>query len=530
MTADNNQTSSLPFYSWMPKPLGILIFLMLYMSPIFSGGMNLSISPELVGYHGWLSEDIQMAYFSTALGICVFPPLMLKYLTTHRLKQTLLCGLLLMIVGNICVLTTHWVPALCVVCMMMGCLRVMMLVSLTFAVGPYLLNADIIKMFTVEPPPMSSEEQIQASHGKAVQVLLLYFIILAFAYLSNWLYAWVTYHFDWRMSFVMVIGLLLVDLFLVLSTMQTEPVKPDQEMDLWLVLDTVLMMGILVPMTYVLIYGKTLDWFSSPRIQLCVGLSLICLGLFLCRTLRSDYLNLRIFNYRNPSIAMLIFLMAMVCNTPASIIQSFAQLTANINNEQSAALYLWAILGLFGGFFVALLLGRRRTPYRFVFALGFLLMCACHVYMYFQYQTEGLYQNMRLPMALTFAGLMMLYPLGASYGMNRLPVRHFVGFVFIMILMRNTIAPILGVSLLSNGMQERQQYYNTRMVENVDAQNPNIQAIGGITPTTVPLLYMSKARQSAILAMRDISGVTIWVTAGMTVVCLLLPFRKEDRT
>ena len=377
---------------------------------------------------------------------------------------------------------------------------------------------------------MTSDEMKEASHGKAVLMLLLYLIILVYAYLSNWLYAWVAYEYNWRMSFAMVICILLIGLLLVLTTMKTEEVKPDMEMDWGMVLDTVLMMGILIPLTFVMLFGKTLDWFWSPRIVFCIGLSLISAGLFLSRTLRSNYLNLGIFNYRNPLIATFLFMMAMVCNTPASIVQAFPQLTTNINNEQWAALNLWAVLGILSGFAIGLLLGIKRTHYRFVFALGFVLMCACHVYMYFQYQTEGLYEHMRLPTVLTYAGLMLLYPLIASYGMNHLPVRHFVGFVFIMILMRNTFAPVLGVSLMTNKMQERQQYYNTRLVENVDTQNPNVQAIGGANATTIPLLYMNKARQSGIMAMRDVSGITIWVTAGMAVVCLLLPFRKEDNT
>ena len=528
--SEENKSSTLPFRSWMPKPLGILIFLQLYMSPVFSGGMNLSLAPDIVGDLGWMTEDVQMVFFATAIGLCVFPPLMLKYLTTHRLKQTMLWGLSLMIVGNLCVITTHWIPAMCVVCLVMGCLRVMMLVSLTFAVGPYLLNVSVIDMFTKDPPPMSSDEQVEASHGKAVLMLLLYIIILVYAYFSNWLYAWVAIEYGWRMSFVMVIGILLVSLLLVLTTMQTEPVKPDPKLDRGMVLDTVLMLFTLVPLTYMLLYGKTLDWFSSPRITLCFGMWLLFTGLFLGRMLRSNYLNLGISKYRNPVIASFLFVMAMVCNTPASIIQSFAQLTTNINQEQWASLYLWAVLGIFAGFAIGMLLGMKRTHYRYVFALGFLLMCACHVYMYFQYQTEGLYENMRLPMVLSYAGLMLLYPLIASYGMNNLPARHFAGFVFIMILMRNTFAPVLGVSLLTNKMQERQQYYNTRLVEGVDAQNPNVQAMGGINAQTVPVLYASKARQAGIMAMRDISGITIWVTAGMAVVCLLLPMRREDRS
>ena len=100
--ANDKKASTLPFYPWMPKPLGILVFLILYMSPVFSGGMNLSLTPDIVGDMGWITEDVQMAFFSTAIGICVFPPLMLKYLTTHRLKQTMIAGLLLMIAGNLC--------------------------------------------------------------------------------------------------------------------------------------------------------------------------------------------------------------------------------------------------------------------------------------------------------------------------------------------------------------------------------------------------------------------------------------------
>ena len=32
------------------------------------------------------------------------------------------------------------------------------------------------------------------------------------------------------------------------------------------------------------------------------------------------------------------------------------------------------------------------------------------------------------------------------------------------------------------------------------------------------------------MAMRDFSGLTIWITASMAVACLLLPMRKEDKT
>lgn len=91
--------------------------------------------------------------------------------------------------------------------------------------------------------------------------------------------------------------------------------------------------------------------------------------------------------------------------------------------------------------------------------------------MYFQYQTSGLFDNMILPTILNYTGLLILYSLIAAFGMKKIPTRYLVTFVFLMIWMRNAIAPVIGSSLYTNWVNERQQYYISRLSHEVDREN-----------------------------------------------------------
>ena len=108
-----------------------------------------------------------------------------------------------------------------------------------------------------------------------------------------------------------------------------------------------------------------------------------------------------------------------------------------------------------------LLLIVRKVHFRWLFSLAFLLMAASNAYLYFQYQTEGMFHNLWLPMLLNFTGLLILYSLVAAWGMKGLPSRYLATFVFLMIWMRNAIAPVVGTSIYSNALYHRQQYRST---------------------------------------------------------------------
>lgn len=172
-------------------------------------------------------------------------------------------------------------------------------------------------------------------------------------------------------------------------------------------------------------------------------------------------------------------------------------------------------------------------------------MALSNVILYFQYQTSGLFDNMIWPMVLNFVGLLMLYSLVAAFGMKSLPARYLATFVFLMIWMRNSIAPVIGASVYSNWLNERQQYHISVLAENITADRPsaagthvrNMKIAGASGKGSFESEQFSSvaikskvAVQATIVAMKEITGNTvilILIAAGVT---FLLPYYKNETT
>lgn len=539
--------SNHPFHEWVPRPAGILVLLLLFVPPTFSGGAYLCNISEMSGGLGVWAEDIQLASFFTSIGMCLFPPFMVRFLQARRIRQTyILCFLLLIPLNWICAVTTS-VPILLAACLMTGLVRVVVMLNCTFTIAPYLTGMDTLSMFTMKEEP-SAEVQYILERKRTFLMPVLYFFILLISQASNMLTAWFAYEYRWQNAYYVVIGMLLVAILLVVCTMPDEKKTKAYKVEWRKVPDMLLMGAALCCMAYILVYGKTLDWFYSGNIRLATGLLLISSGAFLFRSLRHGeeaYLPLNVFTYRNVLMSMLLFLLTMVFNSANAFTGMFAKLSTPVNNLQSASLSGWAIAGCLIGLLLAVLLIMKRVRFRTIFCVAFLLMAASNACLYFQYQTMGLFAGMILPTVLNYTGLLMLYSVVAAFGMKSLPSRNLATFVFLMIWMRNAIAPVAGSSLYANWMNDRQQYHVTRLVQNMDGENPLAatafmqtkrmgQAGGKSTAEAEQLATTSmKGRitvQSTIVAMKEITGQTVLLLLGAAGIVLLLPYHKRETT
>ena len=541
------EKSNYPFYEWVPRPIGILVLLLMFVPPTFSGGAYLCNIGEMSGGLGVWTEDIQLASFFTSIGMCLFPPFMVRFLQARRIKQTYLwCFLLLIPLNYICAVTTS-VPMLLAACLLIGFVRIMVMLNCTFTIAPYLTGMDTLSMFTMKEEP-SADAQYLLERKRTFLMPVLYFTILLISQSSNMLTAWFAYEYQWQDAYFVVIGMLLVAMLLVVCTMPNEEKNKKYEVEWQKVPDMLLMAAALCCMAYILVYGKTLDWFYSDSIWLATGLLLIFCGAFLFRSFqRGDeaYLPLKVFTFRNVWMSMLIFLLTMVFNSANILVGTFAKLSTPINNLQSASLSGWAIVGCLCGLLLSILLIVKKVRFRTIFCVAFLLMAASNTYLYFQYQTMGLFSNMILPTIFNYTGLLMLYSVVAAFGMKSLPSRYLATFVFLMIWMRNGIAPVIGSSVYANWMNHRQQYQVTRLVQTVDnenvlaantfAQTKRMGQAGGKGTTEAEQLAATSLKgritiQSAIVAMKDISGQTVLLLLGTAVIVLLLPYHKAETT
>ena len=546
MTADTSRSYSL-FYHWMPKPLGILILMFMFVPPTFSGGAYLSNLNEMSGALGLMVEDVQLSSFFTSIGMCLFIPFMLRFLEARRIKQTYLwCFGLLIPLNYICAVTTS-VPILLTACIIIGFVRIIVMLNCTFTIAPYMTGVNTLAMFTMTERP-TPQAQYKMERMRTFLMPVLYCFILLIAQSSNILTAWFAYEYSWHDAYYAVIVMLLTALLIVVTTMPDEEQNAKYRIEWNKVPEMILMTIALCCMAYVLVFGKTLDWFMSPRICMATAGMLIATGLFIPVSIRNGdkaYLPLGIFKYRNTWMSVFLFLITMIFNSANIFVGTFSKISTSINNLQSTYLSAWAIVGCFAGLAISVLLVLKKVRFRTTFVIGLLFMAASNCLMYFQYQTDGLFSNLIWPTILNFTGLLMLYSLVAAFGMKSLPSRYLVTFVFLMIWMRNSIAPVIGTSIYSNVLNEREQHDITRLSQDIDATNPSAytahtqnirigKASGKGTYESEQFSAIAiKGRttlQATIVAMKDVTGTTILLIMATVGIVLLLPYHKNETT
>ncbi len=542
-----NKRTNAPFYQWMPKPLGILILMFLFVPPTFSGGAYLSNLEEMSGGLGLPAEEIQLASFFTSIGMCLFVPFMVRFLQARSIRRTYLwCFGLLIPLNYICAVTSS-VPVLLTACLLIGFVRIIVMLNCTFTIAPYLTGVNTLSMFTMTETP-TPEMQYKMERMRTFLMPVLYCFILLIAQSSNIVTAWFAYEYSWHDAYYVTIGLLLVSMLLVLFTMPDIRNSEKYHIEWNKVPEMIFMTITLCCMAYILALGKTLDWFDAPQIIFATAGMLISAGLFILSSLHNGdnaYLPLGVFRYRNIWMAMLLFLLAMILNTANTFAGAFSKISTAINNYHGASLSGWAIVGCLGGLILSILLVLKKVRFRTIFIIAFLFMALSNGLLYFQYQTTGFFENMIWPTVLNFLGLLMLYSLVAAFGMKNLPSRYLATFVFLMIWMRNSIAPVVGASIYSNWLNERQQYHVSVLSEEITASNPlvahtharNTAIANASGKSTLEARQFSSIAmkgkvtiQATIVAMKEITGNTVILILAAAALTLILPYYKKETT
>lgn len=81
-----------PFYNWVPKPVGIIIMLLLFIPILTVGGVYSVNSTEMMSGLGIISEHIQFTNFVTSIGMAAFAPFLYRLMRIRREKMMCLAG------------------------------------------------------------------------------------------------------------------------------------------------------------------------------------------------------------------------------------------------------------------------------------------------------------------------------------------------------------------------------------------------------------------------------------------------------
>lgn len=531
------------FHDWVPKWLGILIFVLLFIPILFASGIYTSNSTDMASGLGIIPEHIQYSSIASAIGITVFTPFMVKYLQIRRPKLVYMAGFTVMtLLSCVCAVTEYvWLLMLC--CFLMGILRIILLFNNIFSMLQYVMGMDPVAQFEKGDPPLDMMDKMDRQKTSIRLPFCLF--ILAIMLWSSSLTARLAYEYKWQHVYYFMGMLMLVGTLLVFTTMKYKKKPVAANLNMKRFGDTICASLILLSFCFMAIYGKTLDWFASDALCLAWVIFLVASGIFICieANTKQSYFHFDIFRRRNVVIVAIIFILSMIANSSSVFVNMLMGTAMKVDNIKSANLGNWGFIGYAIGLVCCLLFTKKNIHFRYMFAFGFCCMLASNVYMYFHFQSEETYEHLICPTILRSIGLFVFYAMCATYGIKRMPSRLITSWAFVLVASRSVIGPTVGSCLYSNLLNERQQYYITRLSTDMDALNPETNASYEASLQKATMQGKSREEamtiaatsikgriqvQATLASLKEVCGWTIFFIIGCTCLVLMLPYPKES--
>lgn len=541
-----NQTPrNYPFYDWVPKPVGILILVLLFLPILTIGGVYSVNSTEMMSGLGIISEHLQFTNFATSIGMAAFCPFLYRLVVIRKEKMMCIAGFSMMyILSYICAKTDSiFLLALCSV--LMGFLRMVLMMVNLFTLILYAGNIEAYLKITpgLEPKTGEAWDKLDIERSIAQPGIYLFFMILG--QLGTWLTAWLSFEYEWKYVYYYMMGMLLLSILVIFITMPYQKFETKRfPINFRQFGNATLFCIPLVCFTYVMVYGKLLDWFDDPTIRIAAIIAILSAALFVYveSMYQSPYYLLDVLKLRTIRMSVLLYFLLMFLNSSAMFVNVFAGIGMKLDNFQNAMLGNWTMAGYFIGGMTTIILSMKGVHFKYIFAGGFLIIGLSAMFMYFEVQTAGLYERMKYPVIIRATGMMMLYSLIPTYATQRMPYKFLSSWICTMLTIRMVIAPSFGAAVYTNVLQERQQHYVTRYAQNVDLLNPD--AANSFMGTVKGMGYQGKSKseavnmaamstkgqiqmQATLVSVKEMAGWTLYACLFCTIFVLILPYPKR---
>lgn len=534
-----------PFYDWVPKPVGILILILLFIPILTVGGVYSANSGEMMSGLGILSEHIQFVGFVTSIGMAAFAPFFYDLVRIRREKLMCLVGFSIMyLLSYVCAVTESiFLLALC--SLIMGFLRMVLMMVNLFTLIKYAFGMEATRNITPGNEPSDEEGWDRLDREKSTSMPIIYLFFMILGQVGTALTAWLAYEYEWQYVYYFMMGTILLSILIIFITMPFHSYPGERFPITFSKFGNVVVFSCMVTcFIYILVYGKTLDWFDDPTIVRAALLTLLfgAIFIYLESSRRSPYFLMDLFKLRTINMGVILFLLLMILNSSAMFVNVFTSIGMKIDNWQNAALGNWCVVGYIIGAILSIALGSRGVHLKYLFTIGFLLLGCSALFIYFEVQSAGLYDRMKYPVIIRAAGMMIIYSLTAVHANQRMPYKYLSTWICVMLTVRMVIGPGIGTAIYTNLLQERQQHYVTRYAQNVDRMNPEAEA--SYTQTARGMRYQGKSEteaeqmasistkgriqaQATLSAVKEMSGWTFYGCLAAMLFVLAYPYRKR---
>ena len=534
-----------PFYNWVPKPLGIIFLIILFIPIMTISGVYSVNSSEMIGGLGIQSEHISFVGFVTSVGMAAFSPFFYDLVCLRRQKMMSVVGFSILFALSYVCAKTDSIFLLAVCSLIMGFVRQTLLMTTLFTLIKYGFRIEATKNLTPGNEPTTEEGWDKLDTEKTTSMPTIYFFFMILGQMGTWLTAYLAYAYEWQYVYYFMMAAMLVAIVISMVAMPYHKYPMKKFPINFSKFGNVVVFSMMCcSFIFIMVYGKVLDWYSHPYIRMativCVLFTL--LFVYLERTRRSPYFLLSTLKLRSVQGGILLFLGLMIFNSSAMFVNVFVSVGMKIDNWQNATLGNWVLVGYFLGLVMAVICSAKGFHLKWLFSLGFLLIGLSALYMYFEVQDAGMYERMKWPIIIRATGMMLLYALTAVYANQRMPYRYMSTWVCIMLTVRMIIGPGIGSALYSNVLQERQQHYVTRFSQDFDRMES--KTVADYQRTVQGMMYQGKSEteaqqmaamslkgkvqvQATLTAIKEMAGWTFYGCLICAGVVLLVPWRKK---
>ena len=539
------KNKNFPFYDWVPKPLGI-IFLMLLFIPIMTvSGAYSANSSEMVGGLGILSEHISFIGFCTSIGMAAFSPFFYDLVCIRREKFMCLVGFIILSLLSFVCANTDSIFLIATCSLVMGFVRQTLLMCNLFTLIKYAFGIEATINVTPGNEPTDEKGWDALDKEKTTSMPTIYFFFMILGQIGTWLTAWFAYHYEWQYVYYFMMGAMLLAVIIIMFTMPFNGYEGGKIPITFSKFGNVTVFSLMCcSFIFIMVYGKVLDWYDHPYIRWATLICIVFTTLFvwLEKTQRSPYFLLSAFRLKSIQGGILLFFGLMILNSSQMFVNIFVGVGMKIDNYQNAVLGNWVLVGYFLGLVMAVISSAKGISLKWLFFLGFVFIGLAALYMYFEVQTAGLYDRMKWPVIIRATGMMLLYSVTAVYANQRMPYKFLSTWVCIMLTVRMIVAPGIGSALYSNVLQYRQQYYITRYSHDYNRTETSTdatykQTIRGMkaqgrsdaeAETMAAMSLKSNVQvQATLSAVKEMAGWTFYACFACAGIVIAVPWTKR---
>lgn len=516
------QALNVPVRPWVPQWLGFITAMMIMLPVVLINGAYTGDITEVSGTLGVLSEDIRMAYYATSVGMAVSYPFIPKVRAVVTTKTSLLINLLMQAILSFICAKVDQIDIIIICSFFIGFFKGFAMLEIIIMIRPFFSPANIRSEF----------------------YSYFYPIVFSAGQISMALTAQLAYYYQWQHMYYLVVILLLVAIVFILSFFRyarTPLHIPFKEMD---GRSALLAATALLFIIYIFTFGKTLDWFASPKIIIYAIVAPILLWFFFYRqgNSKKPYIRAEVLNHSKALVGYFFMILTMFFSSSSSLIISYATSIIRIDSVHTNALNLWMLPGFILGAIICFWWFRwQRWRFRFLISGGMFCFVIYFAILYFGITPDGTYQMLYLPMFLRGMGMMILFIAFGVYVVEDMNPKLMIYNAFFLIAFRSALAPAFSTAFYNNILYRLQLNAMNILSENMTMDNPLASkqytqslnsalaqghSISEATQLATNNLYTTLQTQSLLLGLKTVIGYMLIASLVVAVVSRSIPFHK----